>query len=175
MTFRDRRTGWLSTIFHARFRELLTHTAARFRVACPVYVLMPDHLHLVLMGWDPASDQLKATRYLKKQINLELKRGGDAVLQHQSHDRVLRDDERQETSFRQLVEYIAKNPERAGLINPGGYRNYEFLDCLIPGYPEVHFGQDDFWLRLDRTISFLRHRGLFRPAGEGRPSSQSTA
>ena len=45
-----RRTGWLDDVFHARFRELILHANAREGLICPVYVLMPDHIHLVWMG-----------------------------------------------------------------------------------------------------------------------------
>ena len=46
----DRATGWLSDGFHARFRELMLHAAAREGLFCPTYCLMSDHLHLVWMG-----------------------------------------------------------------------------------------------------------------------------
>ena len=50
LTAFDRATGWLTQAFHSRFRELMLHTAAREGLVCPIYSLMPDHLHLVWMG-----------------------------------------------------------------------------------------------------------------------------
>lgn len=64
-----RATGWLDNTFHRDFREVLTHAAAKYHVACPAYCLMPDHFHLVWMGLDPTTDQLNATKFLRKQIN----------------------------------------------------------------------------------------------------------
>ncbi len=45
--FSHRRQGWLDERFHAGFRELMLHAAAREALLCPTYCLMPDHLHLV--------------------------------------------------------------------------------------------------------------------------------
>ena len=49
-TMEDRATGWLDAGFHGQFREVLLHVCARYAVACPAYVLMPDHWHVT--GWD---------------------------------------------------------------------------------------------------------------------------
>jgi hypothetical protein len=79
---------------------------------------------------------------------------------------VLRDDERQEAAFQNVVEYIARNPERKGLVPANGFREYKYTGCLIPGYPELEMWQADFWPRFWRTYSFLRTSGLFRPSDE---------
>ncbi|HZI30731.1 MAG TPA: hypothetical protein VFF11_00215, partial [Candidatus Binatia bacterium] len=50
LTVFDKVKGWLTSAFHQRFRELMLHTAAREGLACPIYCLMPDHIHLVWMG-----------------------------------------------------------------------------------------------------------------------------
>ena len=42
-----RQQGWLTDGFHAVFREMMLHAAAREGLLCPAYCLMPDHLHLV--------------------------------------------------------------------------------------------------------------------------------
>ena len=68
LTLEHRATGWLKESFHLRFRELMLHAAAREKVWCPTYCLMPDHLHLVWMGMRRESDQLNAMRFLRRQI-----------------------------------------------------------------------------------------------------------
>lgn len=50
LTLFDRARGWLTPAFHKSFRELMFHAAAREDLICPIYCLMPDHLHLVWMG-----------------------------------------------------------------------------------------------------------------------------
>ena len=74
--------------------------------------------------------------------------------------------ERQEAGFENAVEYIARNPERKGLVPVDGFRDYKYTGCLIPGYPELELWQDDFWPRFWRTYSFLRRNGLFRSSDE---------
>jgi putative transposase len=65
MSTHDRATGWLTETFHARFRELMLHAAAREGLFCPAYCLMPDHLHLVWLGLRLDSDQRNAMAFLR--------------------------------------------------------------------------------------------------------------
>lgn len=168
MTIKDRRTGWLIPAFYYKFRELLTHAAFRYAFVCPIYCLMPDHLHMIWIGIDHCSDQLKASRNFRKQIGFPLAKLG-YEFQHQPHDHVLQDDEQKEIAFQSIVEYIARNPERKRLVPVDGYRDYKYTGCLIPGYPELEIWQQDFWPRFWRTYSFLRKAGLFRPCDEELP------
>ena len=62
----DRKQGWLNGLFYYRFREILTHTAFRYAIACPIFCLMPDHFHMVWMGLSDESDQLLAMNILEK-------------------------------------------------------------------------------------------------------------
>ncbi len=161
LTMDDRKTGWLIPIFYYKFRELLTHTMFRYGLCCPIYCCMPDHLHLLWLGLAEGSDQRNAMKYFRRQLNRVLEKRG-AVLQKQPYDHVLRPDERQTAAFAAVVEYIARNPERAGLVGPDKYREYSFTNCLLPGYPEVTFWQPDFWDRFDRIVSSLRKQGFQR-------------
>ncbi len=165
MTIEDRKTGWLVPTFYYKFREILTHTAFRYSIACPIYCLMPDHMHIFWIGIDDRSDQLKASEYFRKRLGEPLQLMG-CEFQHQPYDHVLKDEERQETEVCNLVEYIARNPERKQLVKPDRFKEYRYTDCLIPGYPEIKLWQNDYWLRFWRTYSFLRKNGLFRPANE---------
>ncbi len=92
-------TGWLDASFHHQFRELLLHAAAREGLFCPVYVLMPDHLHLVWLGLRVDSDQRNAMKFLRKHLAVELTRRGAFELQKQSHDSVLREKDRERGAF----------------------------------------------------------------------------
>jgi hypothetical protein len=79
---------------------------------------------------------------------------------------VLREEERVESAFETLVEYIARNPERAGLVKTDCFREYPFTGSLLPGYPELTLWQSDFWDRFWRTYSYLRSHGLIRAFNE---------
>jgi putative transposase len=165
MTIEGRKTGWLIPIFYYKFREILTHAAFRYGFACPIYCLMPDHMHMLWLGIDDRSDQLKASEYFRKRLGEPLNKLG-FEFQHQPYDHVLKDEERLETQIWNLVEYIARNPERKNLVAADQFKSYPYTDCLVPGYPELKIWQPDFWTRFWRCYSFLRKNGLFRPADE---------
>src|SRR3989442_121162 len=52
-----RRQDWLDEKFHAAFREMMLHTAAREGLCSSAYCLMPDHIHFVWMGLRLESNQ----------------------------------------------------------------------------------------------------------------------
>jgi hypothetical protein len=110
------------------------------------------------------SDQRNAAKYFRRQLNLVLEQWS-ARLQKQPYDHVLRDDEKVEGAFETVVDYIARNPERAGLTTLDGFRDYPYTNCLVPG-PELHLWQKDFWPRFWRIYSFLRQNGVVRSADE---------
>jgi REP element-mobilizing transposase RayT len=165
MTTRDRQTGWLIPIFYYKFREVLTHTMFRYGLTCPIYCCMPDHLHTLWIGILDHADQRVAAKYFRKQINLVLDKLG-TQFQRQPYDHVLSEEEREREAFENVAEYIARNPERRGLVPPDGFRDYKYTGCLVPGYPELNVWQDDYWDRFWRTYSCLRTNGLTRSDNE---------
>ena len=162
MTTRERKVGWLNGRFFYRFRELLTHSQFRHGIACPIFCLMPEHLHLIWMGILEQSDQKLAMRHLRTRLNDSLKRIG-FELQDQAYEHVLSNDERKEEVFKATCEYIARNPERKELVSTDEYAKYPYSGCVVPGYPELRPFEQDFWTRFDRTISCLRKNGLIHP------------
>jgi len=138
-TVKDRVQGWLTQEFHAGFREAMIHTAVRESLLCPIYVLMPDHLHFVWMGIGADSDQKRATAFLRPRLNRLLAH----PLQHQAHDHVLREDERTRGAFVSTCAYIADNPARAGLTTDGN--TWPFLGSIVPGYPDLAPTVPEFW------------------------------
>lgn len=139
-TLAGRATGWLDASFHRSFRELLMHAAAREHLLCPVYTLMPDHLHLVWMGVSTDSDQLRAVRFLRVEMQRLL---SPLELQHQPHDHVLREEERRRGAFAAACDYVGRNPERAGLITKD--QRWEFTSCVVPGYPRLDPRDPELW------------------------------
>lgn len=147
ITLENRATGWLDEKFHWYIRELLLHSAARESLFCPVYVLMPDHVHLMWMGIRPDSDQRNAMRFLRKYLAVELesRSTGNAVieLQKQPHDSVLREEDRRRGAFQKSCFYILDNPCRKSLVQHS--RDWPFLGAIVPGYPSLHPLNEDFW------------------------------
>jgi len=65
-----------------------------------------------------------------------------ARFQHQPHDHVFSDEERERNAFAQVCFYILNNPVRAGLVTSAG--EWEFSGSVIPGYPVADPRTDDF-------------------------------
>ena len=168
----NRKTGWLTPNFYYKFRELLTHTMFRFDVCCPLFCCMPDHIHMLWVGLSAAADQRIGMRYLRKHVNAILGYYG-VVLQRQGYDHVLQDDERMESGFEAIAEYIARNPERKGLVPIDGYASYPYTGCLVPGYPELKPFHDQYWFRFWRTYSYLRTHGTRQVGPNERQSDNS--
>ncbi len=150
-TMENRATGWLSHSFHGQFRELLLHTCARHDLMCPVYCLMPNHIHLMCLGIGKSSDQLQATRFLRKHLATLLHPAG---LQRQPYDHVLREEERERGAFQGTCHYIQENPVRKDLAKD--WFTYPYTGCMIPGYPELDVRAEDFWQRFWRVYQYVR-------------------
>jgi hypothetical protein len=120
---------------------------------------MPDHIHLMWMGLLERSNQKLAMRHLRMRFKESLMQIG-FDLQDQAYDHVLREEERQELAFVAACDYIARNPERAGLVGIDEYASYPFTGCLVPGYPELKPFAPDYWTRFNRTFAWLRTNGL---------------
>ena len=136
-----------------------------------MFCCMPDHIHLLWIGVLRGSDQRVAMKHFRKHLNDVLQVLG-VRLQNQSYDHVLKDEERQEAGFEALADYIARNPERAGLVEPDGYAQYPYTSCLIPGYPELKPFQSDYWPRFWRAYSFMAKNGLMRLGEPNRSRSR---
>ncbi len=136
----QRGIGWLNEIFHARFREIMLHAAVRENLFCPVYCLMPDHIHFIWMGLNKDSDQKTAIKFVREHLALALH---PYRFQHQAHDHVLREEERKRNAFAKICFYILANPVRAGLIKES--ETWPFCGAIIPGYPKMHPSEENYW------------------------------
>jgi putative transposase len=138
----NRSTGWLTEVFHVRFREIMVHAAKRQQFVCPVYCLMPDHIHLIWMGLEPATNQRRGMKFFREHVGPFLR---PYHFQHQAYDHVLREKERRKNAFETVCRYIIANPVRANLVSEAGH--WAFSGCVIPGYPTLHPQQTEFWPR----------------------------
>jgi len=141
-TVDQRLTGWLDDFSHARIREVLLHTVVRYDLLCPVYCLMPDHMHVLMMGISEGSDQQQAVVFMRRHLNAVLDFHG-VSLQKQAYDHVLREDERERMAFEKIAWYILENPVRAGLVKErSGWR---FSGCSVPGHPSWSVFHNEYW------------------------------
>ena len=135
-----RGTGWLDEKFHARFREMLLHAAAREALFCPTYCLMPDHMHLIWMGLRLDTDQRNGMKFFREHLGPALR---PHQFQHLPHDHVLREHERKRNAFASVCHYILENPYKAELIPR--HKDWDYCGAVAPGYPTLHPSQPDFW------------------------------
>jgi REP element-mobilizing transposase RayT len=144
----DRTAGWLTDRFHACFRELILHAVAREGLYCPVYCLMPDHLHLVWLGLRRDSDQLNGMAFLRTYLEPAL---SPAKFQPQAHDNVLRQAEREHDAFAKVCFYILNNPVKAELVST--IEEWKFCGAVLPGYPKLNPKEPDFWEKFWKLYS----------------------
>lgn len=150
LTLENRATGWLTPAFHHTWELTLLHACARYSLACPAYVLMPDHAHLLWLGLDDkSSDQRLAIEFLRKHLRPLL---APADWQRQSHDHVLTETEREHGAFQTVAHYLFENPGRAQLATR--WQDYPFLGCCVSGYPEFDPRMSDFWERFWRCYNY---------------------
>lgn len=141
LNIEDRATGWLTPAFHHAWLLMLLHTCARYSLACPTYVLMPDHAHVLLLGLDETgSDQRVAIEFLRKHLRPHLT---PMDWQRQTYDHVLTEAERECGAFQAIAHYILDNPVRAELIPR--WQNYPFTGSTVAGYPDLDVRHDGYW------------------------------
>ena len=136
----DRETGWLNNLFHFRFRELLCHLLSRYGAICPIYTLMPDHIHLLVTGVSKACNQLQLSRLLRREINNLIL---PVSLQSQAHDHLLRKEETEKNGFQAVSYYILQNPVRKEICKD--WSDYDYTGCVVPGYFDLDPRQEDYW------------------------------
>lgn len=89
------------------------------------WVLMPDHLHLVLTLGDSESlmHAMNRIKSVTSRTAREAVPGADPTWMPGFHDRALRREEDIPTTVR----YVLENPVRAGLVSPA--ESYPYLEC----------------------------------------------
>jgi len=156
MAMENRSVGWLNDLLHARLREAILHSCARYGLVCAVYTLMPDHAHFLFMGVHEGADQRVAVRLLRRQWNLLL--GSDHELQRQPFDHLLREEEREREAFQSVAHYILENPVRASLV--ARREDWPFSGCMVPGYPSLDPRSVGFW-----ESFWMAHAAAMRKVG----------
>jgi putative transposase len=133
----------------------------RYQLGCPIYCLMPDHIHLLWTGVAASSNQLVAMKSFRKDLNDTLEKIG-FQLQLQGFDHVLKEDVLEREVIESTAEYIARNPERKELIDVDTFATYPFTGCLLPGAARLKLFTEKGWDEIWRTVAFLKRTECFR-------------
>jgi REP element-mobilizing transposase RayT len=144
---------------HHRWQTILLHACARHHLVAPLYVLMPDHAHVLRIGLSSDSDQWLAANFLRRHTRAAL---APRDWQKQTHDHVLRENERTRGALASIAHYICENPRRAGLVED--WRAYPYIGSCVPGYPELDPRAEDYWTRFWRCHHYLADKPSARPA-----------
>ncbi len=151
-----RKTSWLTPAFHGEFVRINLHCASRYRLACPAYCLMPDHIHLVWMGLSERSgNQAVAMEFLRRHLRPALPNG--VAFQHQAYDHVLRQHESEGTVFENACLYILDNPVRANLADDR--LDWPYSGAIVPGYPDLDPNDGGYWELFWRIFARLSDDG----------------
>jgi len=118
----------------------MLHTLVRYDLHCPVYCLMPDHVHFIWIGCSARSDQKLAATFFR--------RFTDGLLspnkwQQQCFDHVLREEEREHGAFQSVCHYIVENPVRKNLVIH--CEDFAYSGAVVPGFPDLTPRRADFW------------------------------
>ena len=61
-------------------------------------------------------------------------------------------------AFEKMASYVCENPVRAGLT--GDVRSWPYTGCVVPGYPDLHPLNPDYWDKYWRIYAAATKRGL---------------
>ena len=110
----------------------LLQSARDERFAVIAYCFMPDHLHMLVEGIDPASDLPEFVRIFKQRSSFRWKNAfGTELWQRSYYERVLRGDE----SSIDAARYVLANPLRAGMVE--SVEDHPFLGSLTVSVREL--------------------------------------
>ncbi len=143
MTIQDRKTGWLDALRHAMVREIMLHTTILYRLLIPTYCAMPQHIHMLVLGIDEASDQLRAIAFFRRHFNGLVAGKLQYRMQKQAYDNVLREKDRERGAFQAIASYILDNPVREEFVEDAS--EWPYSGCMVPGHPAWDVFHPKYW------------------------------
>ena len=140
----QRRSYFATSDFRDQFLQTLEDMRARFRMCVYGYVVMPEHVHL-LLSEPPRARLADAIHYLK--LSFAKRVGSGVFWQKRYYDRNVRDYH----EFTIKLRYLHRNPVTRGLVNEAAdwkwssFRHYAFREL---GVVEI----ESEWTARDREM-----------------------
>ncbi|MEP6663311.1 MAG: hypothetical protein ABJC04_06555, partial [Verrucomicrobiota bacterium] len=97
-------------------------------------------------------DQRNGMAFLRTYLEPKL---APQKFQHQAHDHVLKEKERQRNAFAIVCFYIIDNARVAELVKHP--KDWPFAGAIVPGYPALHPLEDDFWPKFWKLYGKAKH------------------
>ncbi len=117
--FRDRSVA-------TAMEHILREAVAHYECELEIYVLMPDHLHVIVSTPRLTGDPLSAMKRFKQRSNYWLARHCPGIRwQKDFYDRIVRTS----SELMNHMRYVINNPVRAGLVDT--WRAYRYLGSTV--------------------------------------------
>jgi single-stranded-DNA-specific exonuclease len=122
----DRTTLFTEAETVTAFEEILREELAKHECDGLVYLMMPDHMHLIISGKSAQADTLKCLGFIKQRTRYWLSQNRPThEWQKDFYDHILR----KEDDIRKQMKYILENPQRKGLVED--WRVYPFKGSTV--------------------------------------------
>ena len=155
-----RQPVFMDSAYCQHLLDLLQTECALCTFSVPAYCLMPDHLHFLVEGLDPASDLVHLVKTFKIKSSRDYaKRERRILWQKGFYDHILRADENPEF----VAQYIWLNPVRKGIVPSA--QDYPFAGS------STGLKMPSSWT--DPTGGHAGNRGQPRSTSEGGPYTSS--
>jgi putative transposase len=110
------------------FKNILYDTASTYGFNLPVFLFMPDHLHLILYGKNEDSDCLKMVNMFKQKTGYWLLQNKIVFRwQKDYYDHIIK----HENDLHNQMFYVLNNPVRAGIVDNWYDILSKVRQCLI--------------------------------------------
>jgi len=115
----------MDSVFES-IESILIETATKYSVILPVYLLMPNHMHLITDTLTEEADSLKAIKMFKQKTGFEYSQSNPRTKWQRSfHDHIIRDD----GDMFEHVRYILYNPVRKQLVE--NWKDYKYKGSQV--------------------------------------------
>ena len=131
LCLKDRITALTKPPIFNVLEKILMEELRRGKCEVHVYLMMPDHCHLLLEGADDNSNLLDVMKRFKQRTGYWFSQSGSGLLwQKDFYDHVLRNDD----DVRKHIEYILQNPVRKELTQD--WLEYQFKGSSLYDFSE---------------------------------------
>ena len=135
-----RRPGLATDAVFGMVRETLAEATERHDCSAPIFCLMPDHLHALVLGLSDTSRPKAAMERFKQKSGERLARDHPSLeWQKDFYDRIVRRSE----GYENVARYIALNPVRAELSSD--VYGWPYVGSI--GYELREIIEDAWWSR----------------------------
>ena len=134
LCIKDRREVFLNDNLFNVFSDFLLESIKKFDVNAMIYLFMPDHAHIILMGESKNSDVIASMNLFKQKSGFWFYENKKSTRwQKDYYDHIIRNDK----DLKKQIYYILNNPVRKGLVD--NWKDYKFKGSTVYNFDEWVF------------------------------------